>query len=73
MLSYCLTRRKYVENKIATVVKNKNGKIMLLSKCAVCNSRKAKVTKEQEAWGLLSSLRLSSPSSQVPFLRPVLF
>ena len=73
VLSYCLTRRKYVENKIAKVVKNKNGKIMLLSKCAVCNSRKAKVTKEQEARGLLSRLRLRSPSSQVPFLRPVLF
>ena len=29
---------------------------MLLSKCAVCDSRKLKFIKEQEASGLLSSL-----------------
>ena len=29
---------------------------MLLSKCAVCNSRKLRFTKEQEASGLLRNL-----------------
>ena len=29
---------------------------MLLSKCAVCNSRKSKFLKEQEAKGLLSKV-----------------
>ena len=31
-------------------------KIMLLSKCAVCNSKKSKFIKEQTAKGLLSNL-----------------
>ena len=35
MLSYCLCR-KNSESKNAKVARTKNGKIMLLSKCAVC-------------------------------------
>ena len=42
MLSYCLKCRKNTESKNANVVKTKNGKIMLLSKFAVCNSKKSK-------------------------------
>ena len=38
------------------VGRTKNGTIMLLSKCAVCNSKKSKFLKEQEAKGILSSL-----------------
>ena len=34
----------------------KNGRIMLLSKCAVCDSKRSKFINEQEASGLLSSL-----------------
>ena len=47
---FCLKSRKN-----AKVVKTKNERIMLLSKCAVCNSRKSEFTKEREARGLLSS------------------
>ena len=36
--------------------RTKNGRIMLLSKCAVCDSKKLKNTKEQEASGFLNSL-----------------
>ena len=39
MLSYCLKRRKNTENKNPKVVKNENGRIMLLSKCAMCNKK----------------------------------
>ena len=35
MLSYCLKYRKNIESKNPNVVKAKNGRIMLLSKCAV--------------------------------------
>ena len=38
------------------VAKTKTGRIMLLSKCAVCDSKKSKFIKQQEASGLLSSL-----------------
>ena len=39
------------------VVRTKNRKVMLLSKCAVCNSKKLKFLTEQEARGSLSNLR----------------
>ena len=47
MFSYSLKRRKDTESKNPKVVKTKNGRITLLSKCAVCNSKK--FLKEQEA------------------------
>ena len=57
MLSYSLKCKKNMESKSPNNVKNKNGKKkMLLSKCAVCNSKKSKFIKEQTAKGLLSKL-----------------
>ena len=41
MLSYCLKCKK-TESKNPEVVKTKNGRIILLSKRAVCNSKKSK-------------------------------
>ena len=37
-------------------LRTKNGRIMRLSKCAVCNCKKSKFLKEQEAKGLLGNL-----------------
>ena len=73
MLSYCLKRRKNTESKNPKVVRTKNGRIMLLSKCSVCNSKKSKFLKEQEPRGLLSSLGIRTPLSQIPLLDPLLF
>ena len=56
MLSFCFKCRKTTESKNPRVVKTKNGRIMLLPKCSVCNSKKLKFLKEQEARGLLSTL-----------------
>ena len=52
MLAYCLKCNK---NKVVDwkVVKTKNGKQMLLSKCVVCGSKKSRSVKEQEVKGLL--------------------
>ena len=36
MLSYCLKCRKNTESKNQKVVKTKSGRIMILSKCAMC-------------------------------------
>ena len=52
--------------------KNKNGRIMLLSNCSVCNRKKSKFLKQQEAKGLLSSSGIRTPLSQNPFAGPVL-
>ena len=55
MLSYCLKCRKNTESKNPKVVRTKNERIMLFSKCSVSDSKKSKLIKEQEAGGLLSS------------------
>ena len=46
---------------------------MILSKCAICNSRKSKFIKKQDAKGLLSKLGIKTPLSKVPLLGDILF
>ena len=52
MLPYYLKCKKNTESKNPKVVRTKNGRIMLLSNCLVCNSKKSEFIKEQEAGGL---------------------
>ena len=73
MLSYCLECRKNTQSKNPKVVKTKNGIIALLSKYPMCNSKKLKLLKEQEARGLLSSLGIRILLSQIPLLVPLSF
>ena len=47
--------QKNTESKNPKVVRTKNGGIVLLSKCSVCNSKKLKFLTEQEARGVLSN------------------
>ena len=56
MKSYCLKCRKNTENINPRVSKTSNGRTMLLSKCAICDSKKSRFIKNQEARGLLSNL-----------------
>ena len=42
MLSYCLKYRKNTESKNPKVARTKNGKIMLLPICEVCDSKNLK-------------------------------
>ena len=60
MLSYCLKCRKNTESKNSKVVGAKTGRMMPLSKCDVCDSKKLKFIKEQKASGLLSSLGINT-------------
>ena len=39
----------------------------------MCKNKKCKVLKEQESRGLLSSLGIRTPLSQIPLLGPLLF
>ena len=66
MLSYCLKCRKNTESKNPKVARLKNGRIMLLSKSAVCDTKKSKFIKQQEASGLLSSLGIKIPLRKIP-------
>ena len=49
------------ESKNTQVVKTKNRIIIILWNCAVCDSKKLKFIKKQEARGLLSSLGIKTP------------
>ena len=55
MLPYYLKCRKNTESKNPKALKTKNRRIMLLSKCEVCDSKKSKFIKQQKASRLLSS------------------
>ena len=46
---------------------------MILSKCAICNSKKSKFINKQEAKGLLGKLGIRTPFSKLPILGDVLF
>ena len=73
-MSYCLKCRKNTRSKNPKVSRTKNGRIMVLSKYAVCDSKKLKFIKGQEACGLLSSLGIKTlPLSKIPLLGPLLF
>ena len=61
MLSYRLKYRKNTESKNPKVVRTKSGRIMILSKYLVRNSKK-------EARRLLSSLRIRTLLSQILLL-----
>ena len=56
MESYCLKCKKNTKNINPQVSSTSNGKLMMLSKCAICGCKKPKFTKNQEAIGILSSL-----------------
>ena len=73
MESYCLKCRKYAENINHQVSGTSNGKIMILSKCAMCNSKKSKFINQQETKGLLSKSGIKTPLSKIPILGDILF
>ena len=73
MLSYCLKCKKNTENINPRVSKTTNGKAMILSTCAICDSKKSKFIKGQQAKGLLSNLGLKTPLSKIPVLGDILF
>ena len=50
-----------------------NGRVMILSKCAICGNKKSRFIENQEEKGLLSKLGIKTPLSKVPILGDILF
>ena len=73
MKSYCLKCRKNTENINPRVSKTNNGRTMVLSKCAICDSKKSRFIKNQQAKRLLSNLGVTTPLSKVPILGDIFF
>ena len=53
-------------------MEGKNPKVAR-AKCAVCDNEISKFIEQQEASGLLSSLRIKMPLSKIPLVGPPLF
>ena len=68
MKTYCLVCKKNTDNINSKIVKTKNNRLMLLSQCSVCRNKKSRFIKEQEANGVLSSLGIRTPLSNIPGL-----
>ena len=73
MKSYCINCRKDTKNINPKVSGTSNNKAMILSKCAICGSKKSRFIENQEVKGLLSNLGLKTPLSKVPILDDILF
>ena len=64
---------KNAESKNPKVGRTKKGRIMFLSKCQVCDSKKLNFIKEKEASELLSSLGIKTPVNKILLLGPLFF
>ena len=73
MKSYCSKCRKDTENINLRVSSTSNGRKIILSKCAICGSKKSRFIKNQEAKGLLSNLGIRYLLGKVPILGNILF
>ena len=72
MKTYCAKCRKDTENIDLKMVRPKNGRLLMQSKCTVCRIKKSRFMKEQEAKSLLSKLGIKTTLSKIPLLN-VLF
>ena len=63
MKSYCLKCKKNTENIDPNVSVSSNGRTLILSKCAICGSKKSRFIK----------LVIRTPLSKVPVLGDILF
>ena len=66
--TYCLACRKYTKNINPIIVRNKHNRSMIQPNCAICNNKKSRFIKEQQAKGLLSNLGIKTPLNKVPLL-----
>ena len=71
-MSYCLKCKKKYRKYRSKSVKTKNGRLMLSSKRAVCDSEKLGFRKQQQAKAILSSLGIKTSLSQTPLFGDIL-
>ena len=72
MKTYCVKCRKDTKTIDPKMVRTKNNRFVMQSKCSVCGIKKSRFVKEQAAKGLLGNLGIKTPLSKIP-LSNVLF
>ena len=68
MKTYCMKCRKDTENIDPKMVRTKNNRLVMQSKCSVCGIKKSRFVKEQEAKDVLSNLGIKTPLRKIPLL-----
>ena len=68
MKTYCLKCTKGTDNIAPKMFKTKNNRLLMQSKCSVCNNKKSRFIKEEDAKGLFSNLGIKTPLSKIPLL-----
>ena len=58
-ITYCLSCKKDTRNINPRIVKTKNNRKMMSSKCSICNNKKSKFISQKS--GLFDSLVLNTP------------
>ena len=62
-ITYCLSCKKDTKNIDPRIVKTKNNKRVMSSKCSVCNNKKSRFISQGS--GLLDSLGLNTPQNRM--------
>ena len=72
MNTYCLSCKKDTRNIDPKVIKTKNNRKMMLSRCSICNNKKSIFTAEpsssqriSQGSGLFDSLGLNTPQNRM--------
>ena len=68
MKTYWVKCRKNTENINPKMVRTKNGRLLMLSKCTNCRVKKSRFVKEKKRKGLLSYLGIKKALSKIPLL-----
>ena len=68
MKTYCIKCRRDTEDIDPKMIRTKNNRLIMQSKCPVCRIRKSRFVKEQEAKGLFSNLGIKTLLSKIALL-----
>ena len=63
MNSYCLSCKKDTENINPKIVRTKNNRLMMLSKCAICNNKKSRFISQGSVF--FDSLGSNTPQNRM--------
>ena len=66
MKTCCVKCKKDIENIDPKIVRTKNNRLVMQSKCSVCKIKQSRFVKEQEAKCLLSNLGIKTPLGKIP-------
>ena len=62
-ITYCLSCKKDTRNNDTKVVKTKNNRRMMISRCFICNNKKSTFILQES--GLLDSVGLNTPQNRM--------